>query len=115
MKKLFTLISLVLILSSCYKVEIPLFGGTAWEYNGDVVINNVTASKTIFKFINNNVIEIYEDGKLLDETTYEFDLFTRKGYISKYKLTFHRTNEQDKKSDMKVIYNTTDFLFKEIK
>lgn len=80
---------------SCYKYEIPLFGYTKWEYKGDVIKNDINANSTIFDFITNDSVYIYENDKLTDKLDYSFSVINRMGSITKYNLQFERKNDNE--------------------
>lgn len=97
--RIFFYLFTVMFFFSCYKYEVPLFGYTKWEYKGDVIKNDITANSTIFDFITNDSVYIYEDDKLTDKLNYSFSVINRRGSIVKHNLQFERRNDNEMKVD----------------
>lgn len=110
-KKIYLPIFVAFILVSCYRVEIPLFGGTSWEFNGKVIESDINAKNTQFVFVSNDTLEIYEDDILSKKYFYDFNYFTRKGYVKEQNFYFERLSN----SEMEVLLPKSKFIFDRIK
>lgn len=114
MKRLFYILLLSILFTSCYKEKVPLFGYTKWEYKGDIFDNEITATVTTFNFPTNDTVLIYEDEVLFGKFYYEFTSFTTKGYVKEHDMYFMRDKE-DEDNKMTLFYNKGEYSFKRSK
>lgn len=108
--KILTAIIVSTLLYSCYTFEVELFGGTKWKYDGDVIKNEINATETVFDFISNDSLAIYENGKITDKLEYLFFVHKKTVLIDKYNLTFERIDD-----NLKVDVDSKSYTFKRIR